>query len=539
MKLHSVTSVCFSALVLSSSLLAQGANEAIFVGSTIAGSADPYWVYEPNTGALLSSGASVTSNNCTGSRFLKGGTEIALASSLGNQITKSNATNPALTFTVLTPLSGASYGIEEDHLNQRIWTLSDQAGSFELRVIDNNASSPTFGSILGSTTGAAVGLVESWALAPDKKVAVVPGLSFNGVMAIVDTDPASPTYLQVDYSNPVGGIPGSYFALDIAISSDSRWAVAAVGGTGGTLLPRYDLLNRVWVDTNPASAGIQHVFLSQPNVGKIEFVPGTDSVICGGFGLGVNGWVGRADLSTSAPANWTFTEFVPGQGLLEKASGIAVSPSGLYCSATAQNPARVHIFEVATGNLVRTINISLSTAVNMYESVWRGSLDAGTAFCFGDGSTGVSCPCSNPSGGSQRGCDNSFATGGGRLLATGIAQVGADTLRFTTLQQAPNGTTILLQGTSQLANAAPFGMGLRCVGGSLKRLYVKSPGGTGGIAAPTGTDLSVSDRSAALGDTIVAGQHRYYMAYYRDPVVVGGCSALSTFNATNAMDVVW
>jgi hypothetical protein len=29
------------------------------------------------------------------------------------------------------------------------------------------------------------------------------------------------------------------------------------------------------------------------------------------------------------------------------------------------------------------------------------------------------------------------------------------------------------------------------------------------------------------------------MAYYRDPVVVGGCSALSTFNATNAMDVVW
>lgn len=237
MKLHSITSVCFSALALSSSLLAQGANEAIFVGSSIAGSTDPYWVYEPNTGALLSSGAGVTSNNCSGSRFLKGGTEIALSSSLGNQITKSNATNPALTFTVLTPLSGASYGIEEDHLNQRIWTLSDQAGSYELRVIDNNASSPTFGSILGSTTGAAVGLVESWALAPDKKVAVVPGLVFSGVMAIVDTDPASPTYLQVDYSNTVGGIPGSYFAFDIAISSDSRWAVAAVGGTGGSLLP--------------------------------------------------------------------------------------------------------------------------------------------------------------------------------------------------------------------------------------------------------------------------------------------------------------
>jgi hypothetical protein len=518
---------------------AQGANEALFIGTSVAGTTDPYWVYEPNTGALLTNGGSVTSNNCSGSRFLNGGTEIALASSLGNQITKGNATNPALTFTVLTPLSGASYGIQEDHLNQRIWTLSDQAGSYELRVIDNNPSSPTFGNILGSTTGAAVGIVESWALAPNKKVAVVPGLVFNGVMAIVDTDPASPTYLQVDYSNSVGGIPGSYFALDTAISSDSRWVVAVLAGTGGTLLPRYDLQNRVWVDTNPTSAGIQHVFLAQPNASKIEFVPGSDSVICGGLGLGVNGWIGRADLSTSAPANWTFTEFAAGQGLLEKASGIAVSPSGLHCSATAQNPARVHIFEVATGNLTRTINVTPSTAINMYESVWRGSLDAGVAFCFGDGSTGVLCPCSNPSSGPQRGCDNSFATGGARLLSTGIAQVGTDTLVFNTLQQAPNGTTILLQGTTQLANAAPFGMGLRCVGGSLKRLYVKSPGGTGGIVAPTGTDLSVSDRSAALGDAIVAGQHRYYMAYYRDPVVVGGCSALSTFNATNAMDVTW
>jgi len=535
MKLHSVTSVCFSALVLSSTLLAQGSNEAIFVGSSVAGTTDPYWVFEPNTGTLLSSGGSTTSNNCSGSRFLKGGTEIALASSLANQITKANASNTVLNFTVLTPLSGASYGIDEDYLNQRIWTLSDQAGAYELRVIDNNPSSPTYGTILGSTSGAAVGLVESWALAPDKKVAVIPGLVFNGVMAIVNTDPTSPNYLQVDYSNPVGGVPGSYFAFDIAISGDSRWAVAAVGGTGGTLLPRYDLLNRVWVDTNPGTAGIQHVFLSQPNVGKIEFVPGTDSVICGGFGLGVNGWVGRADLSTAAPANWTFSEFVAGQGLLEKASAIAVSPTGFYCSATAQNPPRVLIFDVGSGTLIRTINITPVGSVNLYESVWRSPLDAGTPFCFGD----AACPCANPAAGPERGCDNSFATGGAKLLSTGVAQVGADTLRFNTLQQTPNGTTILLQGTSQLANAAPFGMGLRCVGGSLKRLYVKSPGGTGGIVAPTGADLSVSDRSAALGDTIVAGQHRYYMAYYRDPVVVGGCSALSTFSATNAVEVVW
>lgn len=539
MKLHSIASVCFSALFLASPLFAQGANEAIFVGSTIAGSTDPYWVLEPNSGALLTSGGSATSNNCSGSRFVKGGAEIVLSSSIGNQVTSGGATGGSLAFTVLTPLSGASYGIDEDPAHQRIWTLADQAGTYELRVIDNNPASAAYGTILASTSGAQVGLVESWALAPNKKIAVIPALAFNGVMALVDTDPNSPTYLQVDYSNPVGGIPGSYFAFDIAISSDSRWAVLAVGGTGGTLLPRFDLLNKVWVDANPASAGIQHVFIAPANVGKIEFVPGMDSVICGGFGLGVNGWLGRADLSIANPGNWTFTEFVPGLGLLEKASGIAVSPTGQYCSATAQNPARVHIFDVASGNLVRTINLPQPGAVNMYESIWRNSMDAGVPFCFGDGSSGLPCPCSNPSGGPNVGCNNSFGTGGGRMIAQGIAQLGADTLKFTTAQQAPNGTTILLQGTAQLANTAPFGMGLRCVGGTLKRLYVKSPGGTGGISAPIGSDPSVSDRSAALGDTIIAGQHRYYMAYYRDPIIVGGCPALSTFNATNALDVTW
>ena len=52
-------------------------------------------------------------------------------------------------------------------------------------------------------------------------------------------------------------------------------------------------------------------------------------------------------------------------------------------------------------------------------------------------------------------------------------------------------------------------------------------------------DPSVSTRSATLGDVIGPGTHRYYMVYYRDPVVLGGCPAASTYNATNAFDVTW
>ena len=56
---------------------------------------------------------------------------------------------------------------------------------------------------------------------------------------------------------------------------------------------------------------------------------------------------------------------------------------------------------------------------------------------------------------------------------------------------------------------------------------------------PAAGDASVSARSAVLGDTITAGTHRYYLAYYRDPVVLGGCPAASTFNASDALDVTW
>jgi hypothetical protein len=72
----------------------------------------------------------------------------------------------------------------------------------------------------------------------------------------------------------------------------------------------------------------------------------------------------------------------------------------------------------------------------------------------------------------------------------------------------------------------------------LKRLYTKAASG-GSILAPTGGDLSVHARSAALGDPIAAGSDRYYMVYYRDATVLGGCPAGSTFNSTQSGKVTW
>jgi hypothetical protein len=160
------------------------------------------------------------------------------------------------------------------------------------------------------------------------------------------------------------------------------------------------------------------------------------------------------------------------------------------------------------------------------------------AYCDPASSGVIACPCGNPAAGSARGCDNSAATGGASISASGSANLGGDTLSFTTAGQRPTGTTILLQGTASIATGAAFGQGVRCVGGSLKRLYVQAAVG-GSITAPPVGGPTVSARSATLGDVIAPGTHRFYSAYYRDPIILGGCNVLFTFNITNAGDVLW
>jgi hypothetical protein len=115
-----------------------------------------------------------------------------------------------------------------------------------------------------------------------------------------------------------------------------------------------------------------------------------------------------------------------------------------------------------------------------------------------------------------------------------------DSLVFTTSGEKPTATSVLLQGTTLVASGSVYGQGVRCVGGALKRLYTKTASG-GSITAPEFGlgDPTVSARSAAKGNPIGAGQSRWYLVFYRDPVVLGACPAASTFNATQTGQVSW
>ena len=162
--------------------------------------------------------------------------------------------------------------------------------------------------------------------------------------------------------------------------------------------------------------------------------------------------------------------------------------------------------------------------------------DSFTAYCAGDGSLATACPCGN-AGATGRGCDNSLASGGAKLAATG--STGPDTVVFTSSFEPASALTIFLQGNVDAPAGLTFGDGVRCVAGNLKRIAVVNA--SGGVATyPGAGDPSISARSAALGDPIPSGATRFYQAYYRD-ANLGFCPAPAgdAWNVSNGLKVVW
>lgn len=148
---------------------------------------------------------------------------------------------------------------------------------------------------------------------------------------------------------------------------------------------------------------------------------------------------------------------------------------------------------------------------------------AGVGYCFGDG-TGTACPCGND-GNPGEGCANS--TGNGAVLVgTGSNSVGADDLSFTLLQALPSQGALLFVANNQLSGLY-FGDGLRCAGGSLKRLGVRMPNASGTAHWNPGM--------AASGGWM-AGDTRNFQAWYRDPV---GSPCANEFNTSNGVNITF
>jgi hypothetical protein len=148
----------------------------------------------------------------------------------------------------------------------------------------------------------------------------------------------------------------------------------------------------------------------------------------------------------------------------------------------------------------------------------------GVASCFGDGSAGP-CPCGN-SGASGAGCAN--ATGHGAVLGGfGSTSVVDDLFYLQATQLPPLVLSVLFSGTNASTIAfGPAGDGLRCIGGTIKRVAYHNANQVGTIwFGPTMQPMGAWS----------PGETRYFQAFYR--ATQGPC--FQGYNVSGAVGVVF
>ncbi|HEV8111211.1 MAG TPA: calcium-binding protein [Planctomycetota bacterium] len=346
---------------------------------------------------------------------------------------------------------------------------------------------------------------------------LVPG-DTNGTWDVFVWERLTGTMERVSVST--GGAQGNGVSSAAVISTDGR--LVGFTSTAANLIPG---------DTN----GAADAFVRDRQLGT------TERVSLNSAGGQINSDSGCGPLSTDG----RLVVFGTGEVFIrDRVRGVTelvtVSTGGAHANgasayASMSSDGRYVAFRSSASNLV-------AGDTNGRDDVFLHDRNA-TGFrsqCWPGVSGVVACPCSNPPSGPNRGCDNSSATGGASLSASGNAYLSIDSVVFTTSGERPTALSVLMQGSASLASGLLYGQGVRCAGGSTKRLFVKTAVG-GSITAPNFVvgDSTVSARSAAKGDVIQPGQSRWYLVYYRDPIVLGGCSASSTFNATQTGQVTW
>lgn len=182
----------------------------------------------------------------------------------------------------------------------------------------------------------------------------------------------------------------------------------------------------------------------------------------------------------------------------------------------------------------QTLKIRISGFVGSTgQFVLTTSNDTGQPFCLGDAASATVCPCANSVPAThQSGCRNSTGAGA-RLTAAGVAQVGNDSVQLQ-VSGLPAATTVMyFQGTVKQNSGygSPFGDGIRCVNGTVVRLWV-STSSSGASAYP----VTGQPRVSANGMVPSGGGSRFYQAWYRNPPAF--CTN-ATYNLSNGFELAW
>ena len=246
---------------------------------------------------------------------------------------------------------------------------------------------------------------------------------------------------------------------------------------------------------------------------------------CGVFDITLPGLFNSGDLAIFLTGGSTSGNLVT---LEARLAGSAVASD----TVTVPSTFGPHAFSLSvtgvdfdTLHLIGTGALHSGSFFAVVDNVHVTAAPLGSPYCFGDG-TGTACPCGNM-GAPGEGCANS--TGSGSILAaSGSASIAADDLLLNAGQLPPNKPVLLFAGSTMINGGlgVVFGDGLRCAGGTLRRLGVRTSDALG--AATWGPNIA-SASGWNSGDT------RYFQVWNRDPG--GPCN--TQFNVSHGLGVTF
>jgi len=173
------------------------------------------------------------------------------------------------------------------------------------------------------------------------------------------------------------------------------------------------------------------------------------------------------------------------------------------------------------------------------EFIDGGGVGPGTAYCFchQDNPVGNVPLCGNYNDGTDplgAGCAHDDSPVGARLYGSGEASVSADTLLLAAERGPISNSAMFFQANNSKEGAGIYlGDGLRCAGGGLIRLKVKT---TDAAGFADSSPMVITSRSASLGHAIVAGETLYYQMWFRD---ADGSPCGTENNTSNGYRVTW
>ncbi|HEX5051984.1 MAG TPA: hypothetical protein VFZ65_09445 [Planctomycetota bacterium] len=420
---------------LSASLLAQAGNEIVFVATSTSGSTDSHFFVASGTGAVPSSGGNNFTDNVSDAVWADTGRNLYVSQASPVQaynrvsLAQWDGANP--TWSTFYQAPGACYELGLDRWRNRLYVLTGATGSTrELHCLDADPNSPSYGQLIVQSTTLSGVSRERWDLSPSGNLAVVPHAFINsGLLQIVDTDPASASYLQIVVSVSVPGAAASGFAFtsDCKVSIDDEYAYLLYSGIGASALAVLHIPTQTWLDFG-AGAGQQDLVLSLPVANRMALSLDRSFAILSG--QGGTGWAMRVDFDYVTAANTVTTQYT---GLtVPNCDGVSLSPDQTRAAVTStavflSAPSNLVIFDVQSGAVLQSV--VLNGAWNVYTTAWQDASPTATFTPYGSGCAGtLGTPTLAAQAGSRPALGTTFTAVAGNLpfgvgaLGLGLSQ---------------------------------------------------------------------------------------------------------------------